>query len=39
MPRKLLAGEWEWLAAIVANLADDTTKLVYADWLEERSDE
>jgi uncharacterized protein (TIGR02996 family) len=38
-PQKLLAGEREWLATVVANLADDTSKLVYADWLEERGDE
>lgn len=30
--------EYHWLAAVTANLADDTTKLVYADWLEERED-
>ncbi len=34
----MLDGEGEWLAAVVANLADDNTKLVYADWLQERGD-
>ena len=34
-----LAGERDWLAAVVADLADDAPKLVYADWLEERGDE
>lgn len=36
--RKLLSGEREWLAVIIANLADDTSKLVYADWLEEQGE-
>jgi uncharacterized protein (TIGR02996 family) len=39
MTRTLLPGERERLAAVVANLADDATKLVYADWLEERGDD
>jgi uncharacterized protein (TIGR02996 family) len=36
---KLLAGERAWLTTIVTNLSDDTAKLVYADWLEERGDD
>ncbi len=40
MPRKpsvkLLTGERDWLATVIADLADDAPKLVYADWLEER---
>ena len=32
----MLEGESDWLAAVVANLLDDNTKLVYADWLQER---
>jgi uncharacterized protein (TIGR02996 family) len=40
MPRKpdikLLAGERDWLATVIADLSDDAPKLVYADWLEER---
>jgi uncharacterized protein (TIGR02996 family) len=36
MSRRLLPGERERLAAVVANLPDDAPKLVYADWLEER---
>jgi uncharacterized protein (TIGR02996 family) len=39
MTRWLLAGERELLAAVVADLADDAPKLVYADWLEERGDD
>lgn len=35
----MLPGEETWLAAVVANLSDDTTKLVYADWLEEHGDD
>ncbi|HZY88806.1 MAG TPA: DUF1963 domain-containing protein [Gemmataceae bacterium] len=35
MTRTLLAGERPLLAAVVADLADDAPKLVYADWLEE----
>jgi uncharacterized protein (TIGR02996 family) len=34
----MLEGEHEWLSAVVANLADDNTKLVYADWLQEHGD-
>jgi uncharacterized protein (TIGR02996 family) len=34
----MLDGEREWLSAAVANLADDNTKLVYADWLDEHGD-
>jgi uncharacterized protein (TIGR02996 family) len=37
-PAARLPGEADILAHIVANLADDTGKLVYADWLEERDD-
>jgi uncharacterized protein (TIGR02996 family) len=36
---QLLVGEREWLAAVLANLSDDTAKLVYADWLEEQGDD
>jgi uncharacterized protein (TIGR02996 family) len=32
-------GERTWLAQVVANLADDDLKLVYADWLEEQGDD
>jgi uncharacterized protein (TIGR02996 family) len=39
MTRRHLAGERELLAAVVANLADDAPKLVYADWLEEHGDD
>lgn len=35
----LLPGEEQFLDAIVANLADDLPKLIYADWLTERGDE
>jgi uncharacterized protein (TIGR02996 family) len=34
----MLEGEGDWLAAVVANLADDNTKFVYADWLQEQND-
>ena len=34
----MLDGEYDWLSAVVANLADDNTKLVYADWLQEQGD-
>ena len=34
----MLDGEYEWLSAVVAKLADDNTKLVYADWLDEHGD-
>ena len=27
-------GEHHWLVQVVADLADDDLKLVYADWLE-----
>ena len=37
-PAAVLPGEADLLAAVVANLADDTPKLVYADWLEEHDD-
>jgi uncharacterized protein (TIGR02996 family) len=37
-PAAVLEGEGEMLAAVTANLADHTSKLVYADWLEERDD-
>jgi uncharacterized protein (TIGR02996 family) len=37
--RGLLDGELQWLDAVVANLSNDSTKLMYADWLEERSDD
>ncbi len=37
-PAAVLPGESEILAAVVANLADHTAKLVYADWLEEHND-
>jgi uncharacterized protein (TIGR02996 family) len=37
--RTLLPGERDWLAAVVADLADDAPKLVYADWLEEQGDD
>ncbi|MCE9533419.1 MAG: DUF1963 domain-containing protein [Planctomycetes bacterium] len=29
----------QWLSSIVANLADDTTKLIYADWLDDHGDD
>ncbi len=35
----MLDGEQEWLTALIANLADDTAKLVYADWLQEQNDD
>jgi uncharacterized protein (TIGR02996 family) len=43
MPTKIhavakLPGELDILATVAANLADNTAKLVYADWLEERDD-
>jgi uncharacterized protein (TIGR02996 family) len=34
----MLDGERIWLSAVVDNLADDNTKLVYADWLTEHGD-
>jgi uncharacterized protein (TIGR02996 family) len=33
-----LPGEYELVSAIVADLRDDTVKLAYADWLDERGD-
>ncbi len=39
MARTLLPGERELLTTVVANLADDAPKLVYADWLEEHGDD
>ncbi|MBA4186396.1 MAG: hypothetical protein C0467_00105 [Planctomycetaceae bacterium] len=37
-PAATLPGEADILATVVGNLADDTAKLVYADWLEEHDD-
>ena len=37
-PAAVLPGEADILGGVIANLADDTAKLVYADWLEERDD-
>lgn len=37
-PSWLLPSEDDMLAGVVANLAADLPKLVYADWLEERAD-
>jgi len=37
-PAATLPGEADILAAVVSNLADDTAKLVYSDWLEEHDD-
>jgi uncharacterized protein (TIGR02996 family) len=37
-PAATLPGERALLATVVANLSDDTAKLVYADWLEEHDD-
>lgn len=37
-PAAVHAGEADILAAVLSDLADDTAKLVYADWLEERDD-
>ncbi len=39
MIRALLPGERELLTTVVADLADDAPKLVYADWLEEQGDD
>jgi uncharacterized protein (TIGR02996 family) len=39
MTLKLLAGERDWLAAVVADLPDEAPKLAYADWLEGRGDD
>jgi uncharacterized protein (TIGR02996 family) len=38
-PAAMLPGEFALLASVVANLSDDTAKLVYADWLEEHDDQ
>lgn len=37
-PAAVLPGEADILAKVIANLADHTAKLIYADWLEERGD-
>jgi uncharacterized protein (TIGR02996 family) len=37
-PAAVLPGEADILASVVADLSDDTAKLVYADWLEDRDD-
>lgn len=37
-PAARLPGEGNFLAAVVASLADDTPKLVYADWLDDHDD-
>jgi uncharacterized protein (TIGR02996 family) len=37
-PAATLPGEADILANVVADLSDDSAKLVYADWLEERDD-
>jgi uncharacterized protein (TIGR02996 family) len=37
-PAATLPGEADILTAVVADPADDTAKLVYADWLEDRAD-
>jgi uncharacterized protein (TIGR02996 family) len=37
-PAAALPGELALLTTVVANLSDDTAKLVYADWLEEHDD-
>jgi uncharacterized protein (TIGR02996 family) len=37
-PAARLPGEADLLAGVVANPADDTARLVYADWLQERGD-
>jgi uncharacterized protein (TIGR02996 family) len=39
MAPKLLPGERERVAAVVADLSDDAPRLVYADWLEEHGDD
>ena len=38
LPAAVHPGEADLIAAALANLADDTAKLVYADWLDERAD-
>src|SRR5262245_45676144 len=37
-PATTLPGEYDFLAAIVADLGDEALRQVYADWLEERGD-
>ncbi len=37
-PAAVLPGEADILASVLADLSDDTAKLVYADWLEDRDD-
>lgn len=37
-PAVVLPGEADMLAAVVADPSDETAKLAYADWLEERDD-
>ncbi|MFO0825271.1 MAG: DUF1963 domain-containing protein [Gemmataceae bacterium] len=37
-PAATLPGEADILASVLANLADDTAKLVYADWLDDHDD-
>ena len=37
-PAAVLPGEADILATVIADPSDDTAKLVYADWLEERDD-
>lgn len=37
-PAATLPGERDLLAAVVADLSDDTARLVYSDWLDERDD-
>jgi uncharacterized protein (TIGR02996 family) len=37
-PASVLPGEADILASVLANLADDHARLVYADWLEEHDD-
>ncbi len=39
IPGKYSAGAEPFLAAVVANPSDDTTRLVFADWLQEQGDE
>jgi uncharacterized protein (TIGR02996 family) len=34
----VLPGEADFLAAVVADLSDETPKLIYADWVEEQGD-
>ena len=37
-PAATLPGEVDILATVIADLSDDTAKLVYADWLQDRDD-